>query len=357
MSRFHYTARGPNGQVQGTQEAASAAALAGDLRARGWVPLTIREDVLQAAKAAQAVNAPAWMAPKVTQTDVMLLSKQIHTLFKAGVPILRALAGLQETATNPTLRIYDLSAVAQTARARGVLTVVDNTFATPCLTRPLEHGIDLVLHSATKYLGGHGDALAGVLAGPKALLDAVRAEGLRHLGGTLGAFEGYLMLRGLKTLPLRMEAHCTGAAKVAEYLSGHPAVRRVYYPGLPSHPGHEVARRQMQGFGGLVSIELASKQAAAMFLDALKLFTQAVSLGDVESLATHLGHNGWIIAGFTPVVAESEAECHSCHHTYPPGTTLYRPVFTRGRAQNALQEIPKEVWLECGECVSEDLRP
>ncbi len=192
-----------------------------------------------------------------------------------------------ETPTNPTLRIYDLWAVAQIARPKGILTVVDNTFATPYLTRPLEYGIDVVLHSATKYLGGHGDCLAGVLAGPKELMEAVRAEGLRHIGGSLGAFEGYLMLRGLKTLPLRMEAHCLGAAKVAEYLSSHPAVRRVYYPGLPSHPGHEVARRQMQGFGGLVSIELESKQAAAIFLDALRLFTQAVSLGDVESLATH----------------------------------------------------------------------
>jgi methionine-gamma-lyase len=192
-----------------------------------------------------------------------------------------------ETPTNPTLRIYDLAAVAKIARARGVLTVVDNTFATPYVTRPLEHGIDVVLHSATKYIGGHGDCLAGVLAGPKELMDAVRAEGLRHIGGTLGAFEGYLMLRGLKTLPLRMEAHCAGAAKVAEYLARHPAVQRVHYPGLPSHPGHEVARRQMQGFGGLVSVELESKQAAAVFLDGLKLFTQAVSLGDVESLATH----------------------------------------------------------------------
>jgi methionine-gamma-lyase len=192
-----------------------------------------------------------------------------------------------ETPTNPTLRIYDLAAVAQIARARGILSVVDNTFATPCLTRPLEHGIDLVLHSATKYLGGHGDCLAGVLAGPKELMEAVRAEGLRHIGGALGAFEGYLMLRGLKTLPLRIEAHCAGAAKVAEYLSRHSVVRRVHYPGLPSHPGHEVARRQMEGFGGLVSLELESRQAAAIFLDGLRLFTQAVSLGDVESLATH----------------------------------------------------------------------
>lgn len=192
-----------------------------------------------------------------------------------------------ETPTNPTLRIYDLAAVARIAKTKGVLSVVDNTFATPYLTRPLEHGIDVVLHSATKYIGGHGDCLAGVLAGPKELMEAVRAEGLRHIGATLGAFEGYLMLRGLKTLPLRMEAHCEGAARVAEYLSGHPAVQRVHYPGLRTHPGHEVAKRQMQGFGGLVSIELASKQAAAVFLDGLKLFTQAVSLGDVESLATH----------------------------------------------------------------------
>ncbi|MGK0617338.1 trans-sulfuration enzyme family protein [Meiothermus cerbereus] len=192
-----------------------------------------------------------------------------------------------ETPTNPTLRIYDLEAVARIARARGVLSVVDNTFATPYLTRPLEHGIDVVLHSATKYLGGHGDCLAGVLAGPKELMEHIRGEGLRHIGAALGAFEGYLMLRGLKTLPLRMEAHCEGAAQVAAYLAAHPSVRRVYYPGLPSHPGHPVARKQMQGFGGLVSLELESKQAAALFLDSLKLFTQAVSLGDVESLATH----------------------------------------------------------------------
>lgn len=192
-----------------------------------------------------------------------------------------------ETPTNPTLRIYDLAAVARVARAHGVLSCVDNTFATPCLTRPLEFGIDVVLHSATKYLGGHGDALGGVLAGPKELMDAVRMEGLRHLGGSLGAFEAFLLLRGVKTLPLRMEAHCTGAMRVAEYLAKHPAVRRVHYPGLPSHPAHAVARRQMQGFGGLVALELPSREAAGVFLDSLELFTQAVSLGDVESLATH----------------------------------------------------------------------
>jgi methionine-gamma-lyase len=118
-------------------------------------------------------------------------------------------------------------------------------------------------------------------------MDRVRMEGLRHLGGSLGAFEAFLLLRGVKTLALRMEAHCAGAMRVAEYLAKHPAVQKVYYPGLSTHPGHEVAKRQMRAFGGLVSLELPSREAAGVFLDALELFTQAVSLGDVESLATH----------------------------------------------------------------------
>lgn len=192
-----------------------------------------------------------------------------------------------ETPTNPTLRIYDLAQVATIARKHGVLSVVDNTFATPYLTRPLELGIDVVLHSATKYLGGHGDALGGILAGPKDLMDAIRMEGLRHVGGSLGAFEAYLFLRGLKTLPLRMQAHCEGALQVAHFLSQHPAVVQVHYPGLSSHPGHAIAQKQMAGFGGLVSLELKGREAAGRFLNHLKLFTQAVSLGDVDSLATH----------------------------------------------------------------------
>ncbi|AEB12409.1 trans-sulfuration enzyme family protein [Marinithermus hydrothermalis] len=193
-----------------------------------------------------------------------------------------------ETPSNPTLRITDLAEVARIGRARGILTVADNTFATPYLTRPLEHGIDLVLHSATKYLGGHGDAVGGILAGPKEIVDQVRAEGLRHVGGSLGPLESYLFLRGMKTLPLRMEAHCDGAEAVAAYLKAHPLVRRVHYPGLPEHPNHAVAARQMRRFGGMVSFELeGGARAARAFLDSLELFLQAVSLGDVESLATH----------------------------------------------------------------------
>jgi methionine-gamma-lyase len=193
-----------------------------------------------------------------------------------------------ETPTNPTLRLHDLRAASDAARAVGAVCVADNTFATPMLTRPLEHGADLVLHSATKYLGGHGDALGGVLAGPRETMDAVRMEGLRHLGGALGPLEAFLFLRGLKTLPLRIERHCANARRVAEALRDHPAVAVVHWPGFEDHPEHALARRQMDDFGGMVSLELAGgKPAAARFLDRLTLFTQAVSLGDVESLATH----------------------------------------------------------------------
>ena len=192
-----------------------------------------------------------------------------------------------ETPTNPTLRISDLRAISTLAAERGIMTVADNTFSTPYLTKPLEHGFDVVLHSATKYLGGHGDAIGGVLAGPAALMAEVRMEGLRHVGGALGPFEAYLFLRGMKTLALRMEAHCDGAERIATFLQDHPAVQKVYYPGLESHAGHKIADKQMRRFGGMVALELASKEEAARFLDSLTLFTQAVSLGDVESLATH----------------------------------------------------------------------
>lgn len=193
-----------------------------------------------------------------------------------------------ETPTNPTLRLHDLRAAADAAHAVGALCVADNTFSTPILTRPLEHGVDAVVHSATKYLGGHGDALGGVLAGPAELMSEIRMEGLRHLGGALGPLEAFLFIRGLKTLPLRIERHCANARRVAEALRDHPALAAVHWPGFEDHPEHALARRQMSDFGGMVSLELKDgKPAAARFLDRLTLFTQAVSLGDVESLATH----------------------------------------------------------------------
>ena len=195
-----------------------------------------------------------------------------------------------ETLTNPSLRVHDLTEVAALAKAHGVLTVADNTFCTPCLVRPLEHGIDLVMHSMTKYLGGHGDATGGIVAGSAALIAPVRKTGLGHVGGNLSPQEAFLFLRGIKTLPLRMAAHCEGAAAVAHFLAQHPAVQVVHYPGLASHPQHALAQRLLQGgFGGMVAFELVRNEraAAAAVLNQLQLFTQAVSLGDVDSLACH----------------------------------------------------------------------
>ncbi|MBN9404599.1 MAG: PLP-dependent transferase [Burkholderiales bacterium] len=195
-----------------------------------------------------------------------------------------------ETLTNPTLRVNDLAEVARLARAHGAISVADNTFCTPMLARPLELGIDVVLHSMTKYLGGHGDATGGIVAGSAELIAPVRKTGLGHVGGNLAPAEAYLFLRGIKTLPLRMAAHCEGALAVARFLQSHPAVRTVHYPGLPTHPQHDLARRQLQGgFGGMVTFELAraERAEAARVLDRLHLFTQAVSLGDVDSLACH----------------------------------------------------------------------
>lgn len=192
-----------------------------------------------------------------------------------------------ETPTNPTLSIIDLQAASEIAHAAGALVVVDNTFSTPYLTRPLEHGADLVMHSATKYLSGHGDVIAGVVAARAELTEGLRGHGLRHVGAALGPFEAFLLIRGMKTLPLRMQVHCKNARALAEAVHGHPAVKAIFYPGRPDHPGHLIATRQMRDFGGLVSLDLGTQDAAFRFLNALKLFTQAVSLGDVESLSSH----------------------------------------------------------------------
>ena len=193
-----------------------------------------------------------------------------------------------ETPTNPTLTLHDLRAAADAAHAVGALCVADNTFATPLLTRPIEHGVDVVVHSATKYLGGHGDTLGGALVGPAELIGEVRMEGLRHFGGALAPLNAFLLIRGLKTLPLRMQRHCANARHVAGALRDHPSIRTVHWPGFRDHPGHDLATRQMSDFGGMVSLDLiGGREAAERFLDRLELFTQAVSLGDVESLATH----------------------------------------------------------------------
>jgi cystathionine gamma-lyase len=193
-----------------------------------------------------------------------------------------------ESPTNPLLKLVDLDAVAALARARGARTVVDNTFATPFFQRPLQHGIDLVCHSTTKYLNGHSDVVGGaVLTG-----DGELHQRLAFLQNAVGAvpspMDSFLVLRGLKTLHLRMERHADNAMRLARFLEGHPQVERVAYPGLPSHPQHALARRQMTGFGGMLAFVIrGGLPAARAFLGAVRIFTCAESLGGVESLVEH----------------------------------------------------------------------
>jgi cystathionine gamma-lyase len=202
-----------------------------------------------------------------------------------------------ESPTNPTLRLVDLAAVAAIARRRSLVSVCDNTFATPFIQRPLEHGFDIVVHSATKYLNGHSDALGGAAVTTHREL-ADRLKFLQNgLGAVPSAFDCFLVLRGIKTLAVRMERHCANALAVARFLEAHPRVVRVHYPGLPSHPQHELAKRQMRGgYGGIVSAELAgSLDDARRFLERCTLFSLAESLGGVESLIEHPGlmtHSG-----------------------------------------------------------------
>ncbi|HHY36303.1 MAG TPA: methionine gamma-lyase [Firmicutes bacterium] len=194
-----------------------------------------------------------------------------------------------ETPANPTMKLVNIAAMVELARQVGARVVIDNTFATPYLQRPLELGADVVVHSATKYIGGHGDVIAGVAVGSKEFIDEVRVTTLKDIGGVLGPFEAWLLLRGLKTFPLRMEKHCANAMEVAAFLEAHPAVERVYYPGLPSHPQHDLAKKQMQGgFGGMISFELkGGLEAGKQLMNSLELCSLAVSLGDTETLIQH----------------------------------------------------------------------
>ncbi len=192
-----------------------------------------------------------------------------------------------ETPVNPTMGLTDLAAVARAAKAAGAISVADNTFASPINQRPLDFGIDLVVHSATKYLGGHHDLIAGAVAGPAALVERIWDSAI-VLGATLGAFDAWLLLRGLRTLPLRVARANDNAMTVARFLASHPAVEAVHYPGLESHPQHALACTQMRGFGGVLAVRIrGGYEPAARFVSQLNLFTQAVSLGGVESLAVH----------------------------------------------------------------------
>jgi cystathionine beta-lyase/cystathionine gamma-synthase len=192
-----------------------------------------------------------------------------------------------ETPTNPTLRLTDLAAAAAVVRARDIAVVVDNTFASPYIQRPLELGADLVIHSTTKFLNGHSDSVGGAVV-------AVRDEHIEWLrfiqnaeGAILGPMDSWLVLRGTKTLPIRMERHNANAMALAGFLASHPKVTQVHYPGLPSHPEHDLARRQMRGFGGLIAFQLGSMERARTLLNNVRLMALAESLGGVETLISH----------------------------------------------------------------------
>jgi cystathionine beta-lyase/cystathionine gamma-synthase len=208
-----------------------------------------------------------------------------------------------ETPSNPMLNVVDIRRAAEAAHAVGALLVVDNTFATPYLQQPLELGADVVLHSTTKYLGGHSDVVGGFTA----TNDPTIAERLyflqKSLGAVPGPFDSWLVLRGVKTLAVRMRQHCENATRIAELLDGHPAVERVLYPGLASHPNHDVAARQMRGFGGMVSFLAHSEQEALDLVARTKLFRLAESLGGVESMIEHparMTHASTASAPFAP---------------------------------------------------------
>jgi cystathionine gamma-synthase len=208
-----------------------------------------------------------------------------------------------ETPSNPLLNVVDIRKAADAAHAAGALLVVDNTFASPYLQQPLDLGADFVVHSTTKYLGGHSDTIGGFVA----CNDDAMAERLyflqKSLGAVPGPFDAWLVLRGIKTLAVRMRQHCENARRVAELLDGRDDVERVFYPGLPNHPGHEVARTQMRDFGGMVSFLLESEEEAVAFVARTKIFQLAESLGGVESLIEHparMTHASTAAAPFAP---------------------------------------------------------
>ncbi|MEA4847641.1 MAG: aminotransferase class I/II-fold pyridoxal phosphate-dependent enzyme [Clostridiaceae bacterium] len=194
-----------------------------------------------------------------------------------------------ETPANPTIGLTDIEAVGKITSGRELTTIVDTTFASPYLINPLDfEGIDVVLHSCTKYIGGHTDAMGGVIVGKQKLIDDVRMYSLINLGGVIDPFAAWLLLRGLKTIHLRVERHCFNAMETASFLEKHPKVERVFYPGLPSHPQHELAKRQMRGFGGMMAFELkGGVEAGKKLLNNLHLCRIAASLGDTDTLIEH----------------------------------------------------------------------
>ncbi|GIU54001.1 MULTISPECIES: trans-sulfuration enzyme family protein [Shewanella] len=193
-----------------------------------------------------------------------------------------------ETPVNPHLQVFDICAIVEIAKRNGLISIVDNTFMTPLLQQPLSMGVDMVIHSATKYLNGHGDVIAGIVCGSEAHILKVKYEILKDFGGVISPHDAWLILRGLKTLDVRLTRHCDNAETIANYLESHPQINQVFYPGLKSHQGNAYVGRQMKRAGGVIAFELnGDKQAAINFVNRLSLFAIAVSLGDAESLVQH----------------------------------------------------------------------
>ncbi|AWB57001.1 methionine gamma-lyase [Colwellia sp. Arc7-D] len=193
-----------------------------------------------------------------------------------------------ETPVNPNLAVYDLAVIGKIAKQHNIISVVDNTFLTPVLQQPRKYGIDIVVHSATKYLNGHGDVVAGIICGTTEMIMNIKMTVLKDIGATMSPHDAWLIMRGLKTLPIRMERHCSNAEKIAEFLEAHGSVSQVYYPGLKSHPGHKFIGSQMKAAGGVIAFEIKSDLAGGGdFINRMQLFSIAVSLGDAESLIQH----------------------------------------------------------------------
>ncbi len=224
--------------------------------------------------------------PRMGASTTFVASTRIEDFEKAIRPNTRLI--YFETPSNPVLEILDIAALAELARSRGIPSMIDNTFASPALQQPLRLGVTVVVHSATKYLCGHGDAMGGAVVGPKSTIDELSHEVIRDFGGVISPFNAWLILRGIRTLHLRMPAHCLNAQRIAELLVHHPKVDRVNYPGLPNHPGHDVAKKQMKGYGAMISFEVkGGYEGGKKVMDRVKIFARAASLGDTRSLIVH----------------------------------------------------------------------
>ena len=224
--------------------------------------------------------------PRMGASATFVESARVQDFEKAIQPNTRLI--YFETPSNPVLEVVDIAALAALGRARGIPTMIDNTFASPALQQPLRLGVTVSVHSATKYLCGHGDAMGGAIIGPGDYISLLVHEVIRDFGGVISPFNAWLILRGIRTLHLRMPAHCSNARQVAEFLAGHNQVVRVYYPGLPNHPGHEVAKKQMSAFGAMISFEVkGGYEGGKQVMDRVKLFARAASLGDTRSLIVH----------------------------------------------------------------------